>query len=121
VAAIALRMRAPLVPVHAVRTANDSSTVTIYPPIHLVSTGDRDRDTREGTQLVAHILEEMIRKAPEQWVVLQPIWPDPPIPMPEPAKEEEQPAEPKLLADVVDARVPAPADLADRPSSSRSA
>jgi lauroyl/myristoyl acyltransferase len=114
VAALALRLHTPLLPVHTIRTANDSSVVTVYPPLELPRTGDRDRDALVGTQQIAHILEDMIRKAPEQWVVLQPVWP-------KKTKEAQRPAEPPLLPTVVDARVPPTPDLAEPPSRSRSA
>ncbi|MGI8588551.1 MAG: lysophospholipid acyltransferase family protein [Chloroflexia bacterium] len=75
-AALSLRLKAPLLPVHVVRKANDSSVVTIYPPLQFARTGDRELDTLLGTQQIAHVVEEMIRKTPEQWVVLQHVWPD---------------------------------------------
>jgi lauroyl/myristoyl acyltransferase len=60
-----------------VRKANDSTVVTVYPPITLERTGDRARDTLVGTQQIARVVEDMIRRTPEQWVVLQKVWPDP--------------------------------------------
>ena len=76
-AAISMRLNAPLIPIHAVRKANDSTVVTVYPPIELERTGDRERDTLVGTQQIARVVEDMIRRTPEQWVVLQKVWPDP--------------------------------------------
>ena len=29
-----------------------------------------------GTQQIARVVEDMIRRTPEQWVVLQKVWPD---------------------------------------------
>jgi lauroyl/myristoyl acyltransferase len=37
--------------------------------------GSPDEQIQEGTQRLAVVLEEMIRRAPEQWHVLQPVWP----------------------------------------------
>jgi hypothetical protein len=70
-------------------------------------TGDRDRDVRLGTEQIARVLEAMIRKAPDQWVVLQPVWPDLPS-APAPLATLEPPASPAA----------APAELADRPTRS---
>ena len=77
-AALSMRLNAPLLPVHVVRKANDSSVVTIYPPLELARTGNREADVQTGTEQIAAVLEGMIRKTPEQWVVLQPVWPDAP-------------------------------------------
>ncbi|HUS16526.1 MAG TPA: lipid A biosynthesis acyltransferase [Chloroflexia bacterium] len=97
-AALSLRLKAPLVPVHVVRKANDASVVTVSPPITLASTGDREHDTLVGTQLITRIMEEMIRKTPEQWVVLQPVWPDPPAGQPAPAATTPPVADPPMQA-----------------------
>ena len=77
-AALSLRLRAPLIPIHVIRRGNDRSVVRIYPPLQLTRSGDRDRDVQAGTQQVARVLEAMIRRTPDQWVVMQPVWPDPP-------------------------------------------
>jgi KDO2-lipid IV(A) lauroyltransferase len=80
-----------LLPVHVVRKANDSSVVTIYPPLELARSGNREADVQAGTAQIAGILEGMIRKTPEQWVVLQPVWPDDPPATPAPASKEATP------------------------------
>src|SRR5579859_45179 len=94
-AALSLRLNAPLVPVHVVRKSNDSSVVTVYPALELARTGDRDQDTLAGTRQIARVVEAMIRKTPEQWVVLQPVWPDAPQSGPQdmgqPAADPERP------------------------------
>lgn len=75
-AALALRLGVPLIPLHVVRKANDASVIYVYPPLELARTGDREADALAGTRQIARLLEEMIRKTPDQWVVLQPVWPD---------------------------------------------
>lgn len=71
---LALRLNAPLIPAHTVRLRNNTSIVNIYPPMQLDRTGDLDRDTKTNLRKLAQILEDMILKAPDQWVVLQQIW-----------------------------------------------
>jgi KDO2-lipid IV(A) lauroyltransferase len=44
------------------------------PPVELVRTGDIERDVRENTARFAKILEEIIRRHPEQWVWLHARW-----------------------------------------------
>jgi len=76
-AALSLRLRVPLIPIHVMRLGNDRSVALVYPPLQLTRSGDRDSDVRAGTQQVAQVLEAMIRRTPDQWVVMQPVWPDP--------------------------------------------
>jgi KDO2-lipid IV(A) lauroyltransferase len=73
---LALRLNAPLIPAHTVRLRDNSSIVNVYPPM-LDRTGDLDRDTKTNMRKVAQILEDMILKAPDQWVVLQRVWEQP--------------------------------------------
>src|ERR1700676_4620859 len=44
------------------------------PPLELTRTGDAERDIRENTQRVAKVIEEIIRKHPEQWVWIHARW-----------------------------------------------
>jgi lauroyl/myristoyl acyltransferase len=72
--ALALRLGAALVPAHSMRLPDNTSRVQVYPPIELERTGDNDRDVKVNLRKVAQVLEEMILKAPDQWVVLQRVW-----------------------------------------------
>jgi KDO2-lipid IV(A) lauroyltransferase len=99
-AALSLRLRTPVVPIHVIRQSNDRSIVKIYPALKFAQTGDRDRDAAVGAQQIARILETFIRRTPDQWVVLQPVWPDPPAalaPGPSP-KGGGEPADPPEAA-----------------------
>jgi hypothetical protein len=71
---LALRLGTPMIPVHAVRLRDNSSVVDIYPPMELERTGDLDRDTASNHRKLIQIIEQMISKAPDQWVVLQRVW-----------------------------------------------
>ena len=44
------------------------------PPVELVRTGDTERDIRENTQRFAKVIEEIIRKYPEQWIWIHARW-----------------------------------------------
>lgn len=71
---LAARLNIPMIPAHTVRLPDNTSIVNIYPPLELQRTGDNERDKQANLRLVARVLEEMIRKAPDQWVVLQRVW-----------------------------------------------
>ncbi len=44
------------------------------PPVELVRTGDSERDILENTQRFAKVIEEIVRKYPEQWVWIHARW-----------------------------------------------
>jgi KDO2-lipid IV(A) lauroyltransferase len=44
------------------------------PPVELVRTGDTERDVFENTQRFARVIEEIIRKHPDQWVWVHKRW-----------------------------------------------
>jgi len=44
------------------------------PPVELIRTGDAERDVLENTQKFTKVLEEIIRKYPEQWVWVHGRW-----------------------------------------------
>jgi len=44
------------------------------PPVELVRTGDAERDVRENTQRFTKVIEEIIRKHPEQWIWIHARW-----------------------------------------------
>jgi Kdo2-lipid IVA lauroyltransferase/acyltransferase len=44
------------------------------PPVELIRTGDTERDVLENTQRFAKVIEEIIRKYPEQWVWIHARW-----------------------------------------------
>ncbi|MGI9254155.1 MAG: lysophospholipid acyltransferase family protein [Thermomicrobiales bacterium] len=71
------------------------------PPFKVDKTRDLDADMREGMAKLAAMLETAISSAPEQWVILQRVWPDAP---PEPVRifPEGSPLESELLKRVDD-------------------
>jgi KDO2-lipid IV(A) lauroyltransferase len=44
------------------------------PPVELIRTGDTEKDVYENTQQFAKVLEEIIRKYPDQWVWVHARW-----------------------------------------------
>jgi lauroyl/myristoyl acyltransferase len=48
--------------------------VYIDPPFVLKRTGDREADLDAGMRAMAAALEAGIRRAPDQWFPLQPVW-----------------------------------------------
>jgi KDO2-lipid IV(A) lauroyltransferase len=49
------------------------------PPVELIETGDTERDVLENTQRFAKVIEEIIRKHPDQWVWIHKRWKTRPI------------------------------------------
>ncbi len=50
-------------------------TAVIMPPVPTERTGRLRQDVARVTQLIAADLEQLIRRAPEQWHLFQPNWP----------------------------------------------
>lgn len=73
-ALLAMRTGAALIPAYTIRASTRKSLVFIEPPLDLVRTHDRDDDLRRNIQMIAHVLERMIRRDPTQWGVLQRVW-----------------------------------------------
>jgi KDO2-lipid IV(A) lauroyltransferase len=73
-ATLAIRTGAPIIPVGAYYRG-DLHHGVVRPPIPVERTGRLREDVGRVTQLVANELEGLIRKAPEQWHLMQPNWP----------------------------------------------
>ena len=73
-ATIGLRTGAPLIPV-AVYFDGEKHLAEVCAPVEAVREGKFREDVQRVTQDLADELERLIRKAPEQWHVLQPGWP----------------------------------------------
>jgi KDO2-lipid IV(A) lauroyltransferase len=50
-------------------------TAVIMPPVNAERTGGLRQDVARVTQLIARDLEQLIRRAPQQWHLFQPNWP----------------------------------------------
>ena len=77
-ATLALRTGAPLLPTAVFNRPGRRALGVIRPPIMFERVGRLRDDVAALTQLVAMSLEALISEAPEQWHVLQPLWPSDP-------------------------------------------
>ena len=73
-ATIALRTGATLLPV-AIYNKGDGCHGVVLPAISLERKGKFRSDVKRITQTIAEEMEFLIRKAPEQWHLMQPNWP----------------------------------------------
>jgi lauroyl/myristoyl acyltransferase len=73
-ATLALRAGAPLVPATCFNEGGIHRGVAL-PPLDTERRGKFREDVARVTQDLAHALEVLIRRAPEQWHLLQPNWP----------------------------------------------
>lgn len=79
-ALLARRTGAALLPAYAYRVGNTRSIAVALPEIQLPeSVGTPEQRRAADTQMVAHVLEKMIFVAPDQWDILQPVWPRQPV------------------------------------------
>ena len=78
-AMLGLRTGAPVLPVGVYFTAAyNGHHAVVRPPLPLDRQGGLREDVARITQLLAHELEVLIRRAPEQWHLFQPNWPSDP-------------------------------------------
>ena len=74
-ARVALHTDAAVVPGYAYWDENlRKYRLRFEPPVELARTGDTDRDILENTQRFAKVIEEIIRKHPDQWVWIHARW-----------------------------------------------
>jgi KDO2-lipid IV(A) lauroyltransferase len=73
-AVLALRTGSPILPT-AIYFDGPRRHAVVRPPLDTARSGNLRDDIARITQDVAHALEELIRRAPEQWHLLQPNWP----------------------------------------------
>ena len=74
-AALALRLRCPVIPAYVERTAPARFRLTCEQPLDLPGTGDRAADIASLTQTVNDTMERWIRAKPESWLWLHRRWP----------------------------------------------
>ncbi len=74
-AMLALRTGAVLLPTAVYSGPGIEHTAVIMPPVPAERTGGLRRDVARVTQMIASDLEQLIRRAPEQWHLFQPNWP----------------------------------------------
>jgi KDO2-lipid IV(A) lauroyltransferase len=65
-----------LVPQRTERLRGARFRVTLFPPIEIAPSGDRDADTLALMTRINRMIEDWIRARPEQWLWLHRRWPD---------------------------------------------
>ena len=75
-AQLALKFNLPVIPGAVQRLDGCRFRLTVYPPLPLPDTGNRDEDTRLLMLEVNRFLEGAIRAVPAQWLWLHRRWPD---------------------------------------------
>jgi len=68
IAMLALRTGAPIIPSYIVRDGLDHHRIVILPRLDIERRGERQRDMERTMVRCNEVLEEMIRKYPEQWM-----------------------------------------------------
>ncbi len=71
-----IKTGAPVLVGCCVRDADGGYAVLSDPPVYSEPTGDIDADVRLLTQRIATTMEKYIARYPEQWAMLQAIWPN---------------------------------------------
>jgi len=66
-ALLARRCKSPILPVFCVREADGRLAIQVEPPLEIQKTRDIHADLRVNTQKIADVVENAIRKCPEQW------------------------------------------------------
>ena len=75
IARVALHTDAAVVPGYAVWDERiQKYRLRFEPPVELVRTGDTERDVLENTQKFTKVIEEIVRRYPEQWVWIHGRW-----------------------------------------------
>jgi len=71
---LATRTKAVVLPMVIHLDRYDKHVVEVAPPVELVETGSRHADLVENTRRYTKVLEDFVRKYPEQWVWLHKRW-----------------------------------------------
>ena len=74
-ARLAMLSRAPIYPVFLVREGeSDRHRIVILPEVELVRSGNRDADVVANTQRCTAVIEDMLRRYPDQWIWFHKRW-----------------------------------------------
>ena len=74
-AVLAMRTGAPILPVGIYFLPGARHLIRILPPVPAERRGSLRDDVRRVTQDLAQRFEELISAAPDQWLMMQPLWP----------------------------------------------
>ena len=73
-AALSLMTGASIVPGFMLRNPDDSFTLRIEKPIEFISTGNKTKDLADLIGVYKNIIQDYIRRYPEQWYVFRRFW-----------------------------------------------
>ncbi|MDQ3855428.1 MAG: hypothetical protein M3281_03435 [Chloroflexota bacterium] len=73
-AALALRTGATILPTHIYRTPGNRIKLRVGEAAACEDTGDFETDVRRVTQALASEFEAELRRRPDQWVLVSPVW-----------------------------------------------
>jgi KDO2-lipid IV(A) lauroyltransferase len=76
---IALKTGAPILPAFCIRDENDAYIAVGDPPMFLTPSEDHAADVRSAMEQILATFERYIKRYPDQWHVLEPIWPEKPV------------------------------------------
>jgi KDO2-lipid IV(A) lauroyltransferase len=73
-ALLALHSGAPVLPVYLIRLSDGHYRLVIEPEMEIVNTGDRDSDVLVNTQRFTKVIEDVVRRYPDQWLWVHQRW-----------------------------------------------
>jgi len=74
---LALQTDAQVVAASCILQPDGCWMLHLAPPIEMERSGDREADVRHNMRRVLAIVEELIRMAPDQWLMFVPVWAEP--------------------------------------------
>jgi len=73
-ALLALHTEAPVIPAYMARLPDGRYRLVIGPEVEIIRTGDREADVITNTQRFTKIIEETVRRYPDQWLWVHQRW-----------------------------------------------
>ena len=71
---LAIRCGCPVLPIFCVREADGRLTMEVQPALELKRSGDLRADVQANTQVITDILEQAVRRYPDQWFWVHKRW-----------------------------------------------
>src|SRR3989339_84662 len=81
-ALLALHSGAPVLPAYLIRLTEGRYRLVIEPEIEIIDTGEREGDISANTQRFTKVIEDTVRKYPEQWLWVHQRWKTQPCQIP---------------------------------------